>query len=141
MREIIYQFDNRGTYLTADSTSFAGETHLKLIAKPHDFSLAVGGEVLRSTSFEGCTVIVSCDGEAVFCDREGSELGRADKCERQFEQVRLEWKQGLVSVLFGRMETVDYYPNCDGEHDRWGTEWVTQRAVTLNTENRLVEIT
>ena len=140
MKEIIYRFHSRGTYEASDSTSFADETHYKLVAEPHDFSLAIGGEVLRKTSFEGCEVTVSREGGVVFCTLGGKELGRADACGQAFAQVRLEWKPGTVTVLFGSVETVDYYPNCDGEHDRWGTEWVTRRSVTLDWEKGSVKV-
>jgi len=139
MKEVTYQFNSRGTYVTTDCTSFEKETQLRLIVQPHDFSLAIGGEVLRATSFEGCETVVSHCGEVVFYDLQGNVLGQADACERTFAQVRLEWKQGEVAVLFGCEQTVDYYPNCDGEHDRWGTEWVTQRTVVLDLEHHLVK--
>lgn len=140
MREIVYQFNSRGTYETADSTSFADETQCKLVAEPHDFSFSIGGEVLRKTSLEGCEAVVLREGGVVFCTLGGNELGRADACGQTFAQVRMEWKPGFVTVLFGSVETVDYYPNCDGEHDRWGTEWVSRRTVTLDWENRSVKV-
>lgn len=139
MREIIYKYDNRGLYQTDDNTSFAGDSHIKIIVEPHDFSIAIGGEVLRSTSYDGGMVIVSCEGEVVFCDNEDNIIGRADKSEDCYAEVRLEWKQDFLSIQFGRIDTVDYYPNCDGEYDRWGKEWVTQRSVTLNLKNNSVE--
>ena len=131
MREIVYQFNSRGTYETADSTLFGGEDQLRLVATPHAFSLAIGNEVLRDTSFGGCAVTVSRDGEVIFCDTDGNELGRAEKGDCTYQHARLAWKQDRLSVLFGCYETVDHYPDCDGEHDRWSTRWVTEREGTL----------
>ncbi len=57
---------------------------------------------MRKTSFEGCEAIVSCDGEVIFYDPEGNELGRAGKSDRQFEQVRPEYNFDL-----SRMDVAD----------------------------------
>ena len=140
MREIIYRYANRGMYYTEDRTVFGEDTQLKLVVEPHAFSLAVDGQLLRSSEFAGASVLVSCEGEALFCDREGNELAHAPKGADTYREVRLVWEQGFVSVQFGYMATVDYYPNCDGESDRWGQEWVCERMVTLDWENRSLQV-
>lgn len=140
MREILYKYNNRGLYETEQSTSFAGENQLKLIVEPHDFSIAIGGEVLRNTSFDGCEAVVSNEGEAVFYDNKGNVIGKADKTDKCYREIRLIWEQGFITVQFGQTDEVDYYPNCDGEHDRWGTEWVSKRSVKLNLNNNSLEI-
>lgn len=135
MREILYKFDARGVYLTADGCAFGDDTQLKLVAEPHDFSLAVGGEVLRQTAFGGCSVVVSREGEAVFYDADGSEIARADKGDGCYKEARLNWESGRVSVEFGQVKYIDNYPNCDGEHDRWDEVWKVLRRVTLNLDD------
>lgn len=138
MREIFYK-NNRGLYQTEDDTSFGADSHLKIIIEPHDFSIAIGNEVLRSSSCKGYSVIVSAEGEVVFYDNENTVLGTADKSENCYEEVLLNWEQDLISIRLGYTATVDYYPDCDGEYDRWGKEWVTKRSVTLNLKNNSVE--
>lgn len=140
MREILYKYNNRGLYETADDTSFADDSHIKIIVEPHNFSLAIGGETLRDTSFDGCTAVVSCEGEVVFYDNENSVLGRADKTENRYEKAIFTWQQDLISIQFGHTVVVDYYPNCDGEYDRYGEEWAIMRSVSLNLKDNSVEI-
>lgn len=140
MREIRYQFHTLGAYQTEDDTSFAHDEQVKVIVEPHDFSIAIGKEVLRSSSCAGCTAVVSCEGEVVFYDTDDHVIGRADKDENRYEKFFLKWEQDLITIEFGCTVTVDYYPNCDGEYDRWGKEWQTQRKVTLNLKNKTVEI-
>ncbi len=140
MRDILYKYNTSGMYTTEDNTAFAGDSHLKLIVEPHEFSIAIGKEVLRSSSFSGCVVVASCDGEVVFYDKENNIFARADKSEKNYEKVLLKWKQNLITIQFGHIEEVDYYPNCDGEHDRWGEEWITQRSVTLNLKDNSIEV-
>lgn len=139
MKEILYKYDSRGGYLTEDNTSFDGDSHIKIVVEPHEFSIKIGNEVLRSSSFVGCSAVASSDGEAVFYDGENNVIGKADKSEKTYEKVSLEWKQDFISIQFGRIVEVDYYPNCDGEYDRWGKEWQTQRALTLNLKDNSVQ--
>ncbi len=139
MKEIVYKYNNLGKYITEDDTSFASDSHMKIIVEPHDFSIAIGGEVLRSSSCNGCVAKVSSEGEVVFYDNDNNVIGRAEKGESSYREVILSWKQDLISIQFGYTDVVDYYPNCDGEYDRWGKEWVTERVVTLNMKDNSVE--
>ena len=140
MREILYKFDARGVYLTADDTVFGDDSELKLIAEPHDFSLTLGGDALRQTAFDGCTVVVSCEGAAVFYGSDGNEIARVDKGDGCFKEARLSWESGRVSVEFGQIHYIDNYPNCDGEHDRWDEVRKVLRRVTLDLGDCSVEV-
>lgn len=140
MREIIYKFNNLGTYTTEQSTVFADETELKLIIEPHDFSLKVGEDVLRTSHCEKYVINVLKNGEAVFYDSDSKEIAHADKTDAKFDEVRFVWEQDVLNIQFGHVETVDYYPNCDGESDRWGREWICERMVTLELESHSLKI-
>ncbi len=140
MREILYTFANRGAYVTGQDTAFGEDTHLKLTVEPHDFSLSLGGETLRQSSFRGGSVIVSDTGEAVFYDAEGRKIARAEGGADSYKKVILIWKQDTLSLEFGCVVTVDNYPNCDGESDRWSEEWVAQRRITLFSGKNTPEI-
>lgn len=140
MREVLYKYDNLGAYTTGSDTTFGDDSHLKIIVEPHDFSIAVAGEVLRSTSCKGYIIVAYDNGETVFCDNEGNVVARAEKGEKCYKEVILNWKQDILSVEFGYTDVIDYYPNCDGEYDRWEKKWVAQRTVTLNAKNNSVEV-
>ena len=140
MKEIVYKYSTLGAYTTEDDSAFGQESHMKIVVEPHDFSLAVGGETLRNTSCSGYAAIVSRTGEAVFYDTENKVIGRADADQGDYKKAILVWTPDALSIRFGYIDTVDYYPNCDGEHDRWGTEWVTERSVTLNLTDNSVEV-
>ncbi|MBR3844895.1 MAG: hypothetical protein IKM39_05245 [Clostridia bacterium] len=140
MREILYTFNQRGLYETRDNTAFGDDRQVKIIVEPHEYSLTVGHDVLRRTSCGGYTVIASREGETVFYNDQNEIIGRADKGETCYKNVILEWKQDTLTIQFGQVDEVDYYPNCDGEHDRWGQEWITKRQVTLTLNNMAVEV-
>ena len=140
MKEVLYQYRNRGMYVTGDDTAFGGERYMKLVAEPHDFALSVGGEVLRNSCFGGCAVVVSPEGEAVFYDPAGNVIGQAEKAEGSYREARFAWTQDAVSVIFGHMVYIDNYPNCDGEHDRWDERWEAQRTVTLMLKDHSIRI-
>lgn len=140
MREIIYKYNHLGSYQTEQDTNFAGDAELQLTIEPHNFSITVGDEVLRQTSFDGCRIVVSHNGAATFYDNENRMIGQADKSETSYAAVQMTWQQDVLAVQFGRTETIDYYPNCDGEYDRWGKEWIVERTVTLHEKDHSVEI-
>ena len=48
----------------------------------------------------------------------------------------LDWKQSEISVQFGSEQTIDNYPHCDGEHDRWSTKWVAEHEVKLQISEK-----
>ena len=139
MKQITYNFENRGVYSPDQDAKFGGDSHLKLIVNPHDFSLSVSGETLRSSSCGAYSIIVSRNGETCFYDAGDKLIAKADGTDREFAEVKLKWSQDKLELSFGCWCTVDYYPNCDGEHDRWGTEWDTQRTVTLHLTDHSVE--
>ncbi len=140
MKEVLYKYNNSGAYFTESETVFGNDTEMKLIIEPHKFSISVGGDVLRNTSFDGCTIIVSNSGEVVFYDNDNNILGKTDGCDELYKEVKFVWEQDCISVLFGQTETVDYYPNCDGEYDRYGKEWITNRLVTFDYKKNTVKI-
>ncbi len=140
MREVFYKYTNRGMYVTEDNTSFGEDTQLKIVIEPHQFSLAISGEIIRDTSFAGGSVVVSNEGEASFYNNEGNLIAKADKGEVNYKKIIAEWKQGYLFILFGSIVTVDNYPNCDGESDRWSEEWVTERSVILNLDDNSVQV-
>lgn len=140
MKEILYKYSTRGLYYTEDGAFFDGEDSAKITAEPHEFSIGIGEEVLRSTSFEGCTVFVTAKGGAEFYDAKGNLLGRAEEGAEEYKGVLFGWTPEELSLNFGQVEEVDYYPNCDGEFDRWGHEWVSYRSVFLNLSDRSVSI-
>ena len=140
MREILYKYNTRGLYQTEDDTTFGGETNLKLVIEPHKFSIAVGGETLRSTAYEGGAVVASRNGGAAFYDHTGALLAKAAESDANYKEIYLRWQPDSLSVQFGQAEQVDYYPHCDGEYDRWGTEWVAQRTVTLHLKDNTVTV-
>lgn len=135
MKEIIYTFNNRGCYLPDKSEAFEAENKIRLVIKPHEFELKVSDEVLRSTSCEGYVIEASRKGEVTFYDYSNNLLAKTEATQKEYSEFRLSWKQNSFCLSFGSLQTVDYYPNCDGESDRWGTEWVTECEVVFDTVN------
>lgn len=140
MKEIVYTFDRRGCYLPDRKAIFAEETHLRLVVKPHTFEMKLSDEVIRSSSCPGYVIEASRAGEVRFFDEDGTLLASVPESPKEYAQIELSWQQDVLSLQFGCTETVDNYPNCDGESDRWSTEWITQRTVTLNLQENTAEV-
>lgn len=140
MKEIRYAYQTLGGYQTQDSTKFENNEPLKLILEPHDFSLTLSGEVLRSSSFAGCSMIVSPAGGVVFYDHSYTEIARADNGDKSYQEARVEWNPEMLSVQFGSVEEIDNYPNCDGESDRYDYKWIRYRTVSLDPATNTVTI-
>lgn len=132
MKTITYTFSARGDYQPDAPAVFGEQTHLKLIVTPHDFELKLSGDVLRKSSCDGYQIVVSRQGEACFYDAGGELIARAAPTDAQYPQVVLTWAQHALKLSFGQWVTVDYYPNCDGESDRWGSKWESQKEVSLD---------
>lgn len=135
MRQILYQFHRRGMYYTKDSTVFGEDKELTFLVEPHNFTLQLSGERLRQSSCSGYSVTVSHQGAVAIYDHNGALLASIDGTEQIYHQARLFWKQDQLRLEFGSLVTVDYYPNCDGESDRWGQEWMPLRTVAMNLED------
>lgn len=140
MKEIIYSFYNRGCYLPDKSETFSDDNVLKLIVKPHEFELKISEDVLRSSACKGYIIEISNKGKVSFYDYENNLIATVDETQTEYSQFRFSWNQNQLCVDYGCVQTVDYYPNCDGEHDRWGSEWVSEYKVTLDTNSEKAEI-
>lgn len=140
MKEIRYTYQALGGYQTHDNTKFVSNEPMKLILEPHSFSLTLSGEVLRSSSFEGCSMIVFPAGGVVFYDHNNTEIAKADDGNKSYPEARVEWKPEQLSVQFGAVEEIDNYPNCDGESDRYDYKWVNYRTVSLESATNTVTI-
>lgn len=139
MKEIVFTFDNRGGYVPNTPIAFETETALRLIVKPHEFELKLSGEVLRRSSCSGYILDVTRNGAVSVCDYEHTPLAATAATGADYAQIKFTWSETGLSLGFGRVETVDYYPNCDGEHDRWETEWVSQYEVRFDPATKQVE--
>ncbi|MBQ4037023.1 MAG: hypothetical protein IJC84_02740 [Clostridia bacterium] len=140
MREIRYEFQRLGGYQTKDNTDFGDEKILKLIVEPHEFSLKLGDDTLRSSSCRGYVILASSNGEVNFQDLDGNELVWIPERDQSYRSVRLLWQEGRLLLQFGSYQTVDLYPHCDGESDRWETRWVSGRELSLDPETDSVTL-
>lgn len=139
MKEVVYKYSNLGRYYTEDTTAFDEEREMKFLVEPHDFGISIGGETLRKSSFEGCVILLSDEGEVSFFVN-SREIGKAEKGEGRYEEAIFLWNKESIEVQFGMTATVDNYPNCDGEFDRYTTQWLARRTVTLNLANKTIDI-
>ena len=96
----------------------------------------IGGENSPSVTvlFEQEQILLTADadGNAVFGRTDGTELFR-DKAygkQRRFSSIYCSVTGGAPSVRFPIKETVDHYPNCDGEYDRWSEVIVDNVVIT-----------
>lgn len=81
---------------------------------------------------EQLLLTVDTHGNAVFCRPDGTELHRAkaDGRQRRFSSIYCSVTGGAPSVRFPIKETVDHYPDCDGEYDRWSEVIVDNVVIT-----------
>ena len=140
MREVFYKYSTLGKYYTEDSGVFQTDDRLQIVVEPHDFSIAIGNEILRKNSSQGYRIAVSRQGEVILRDWEGNELCSVSGQNQNFTEVRFHWRQSDISVQFGKTVTVDNYPNCDGEHDRWSEEWQVEYEVKFDEETKKAKI-
>lgn len=80
---------------------------------------------------EGVTLVADAHGNAVFTDEDGNEI-KKDKAlsDRLFGSIYCSVKDDAICVRFPVTETVDHYPNCDGEYDRYSVKIVDNIIVT-----------
>lgn len=70
---------------------------------------------------EKITLTADAMGNTSFTDSEGNEVykGKAVSENRYFSKFYVSVKDGKICVRFPVTETIDHYPNCDGEYDRY----------------------
>lgn len=81
---------------------------------------------------EQIVLTADADGNAVFHRSDGTELltAKADGSQRRFSSIYCGVTGSAPSVRFPIKETVDHYPNCDGEYDRWSEVIVDNVVIT-----------
>ncbi len=83
--------------------------------------------------FEKENVVFTADahGNATFMTLDGKEI-RKDKAEGKgyFSSIYCLVKDNTITVRFPIKKTVDHYPNCDGEYDRWSEVIVDNILIT-----------
>ncbi len=70
---------------------------------------------------ENITLTADALGNAVFQNAEGDEIfkDKAEGKKRYFSSIYVSVKDSKICVRFPITETIDHYPNCDGEYDRY----------------------
>lgn len=83
--------------------------------------------------FENEGVVLTADiyGNYTFANPDGTVIskGKAES-DRCFMFIYCSVKDNVINVRFPITETVDHYPNCDGEYDRYSTKIVDNVVVT-----------
>lgn len=83
--------------------------------------------------FEKENIILQADaqGNAVFFDTDGNEIqnGKAESNKR-FGFIFCDVNKNSISVRFPVTETIDHYPNCDGEYDRYSERIIDNIIIT-----------
>lgn len=55
-----------------------------------------------------------------------------------YEDISCQVKDNRIELLFPIYDWVDYYPNCDGEYDRWGTDIVGHHTFALDLKTKTI---
>lgn len=87
--------------------------------------------------FEKENVVLYADihGNATFENLDGTVVSK-DKAEskRYFSFIYCKVQDNIITVRFPITETVDHYPNCDGEYDRYSEIIVDNIYITCHIE-------
>lgn len=80
---------------------------------------------------ESIVLTVNTHGDALFLNINGVEL-KKDKAEsnRLFSSIYCSANKNAITVRFPVKETIDHYPNCDGEYDRYSERIVDNILIT-----------
>ncbi len=83
--------------------------------------------------FKKENIVLTADshGNATFAHPDGTEI-KKDKAEanRLLNSIYCSVKEDVITVRFPVTETIDHYPNCDGEYDRYSERIVDNILVT-----------
>lgn len=89
--------------------------------------------------FEKENIILQADaqGNAVFFDTDGNEIqsGKAESNKR-FGFIFCIVNKSGITVRFPITETIDHYPNCDGEYDRYSERIIDNIIITCPVKLR-----
>ncbi len=82
---------------------------------------------------EGIVLTADKHGNAVFKTADGAEI-KKDKAKayRFFLSIYCCVKDGAINVRFPVTETVDHYPDCDGEYDRYTKRIIDNIIITCD---------
>ena len=127
MKEYVFTYQYDGYYLEngGNTVTFGEDDRVCLVVTPHQYEIQVGDRVVRSSSCDAYRIEVNHFGGACFYDSDGKTVASFEEEESTYPQCQLRFTSETLGVAFGHTETVDNYPHCDGEHDRWDTRWVT----------------
>lgn len=133
MKEYIFKFCRYSYFMQEDQTGavFGEDRQVRLILEPVEYELQMSGAVLNKVSCKGYIIDITNTGAVRFCDYAGALLAEKAAVDKEFKEFRLQWKDSAPAVSFGYQETVDNYPNCDGEYDRWSTRWAEEYNAAL----------
>ena len=126
MKEYVFTYQYNGYYLEngGSTVTFGEDACVCLVVMPHQYEVEVGGRVVRSSSCDAYRIEVTPFGGVCFYDGDGKEVASFEEDDFAYPQCQLRFTPETLGVAFGHTETVDNYPHCDGEHDRWDTRWV-----------------
>ncbi|MBQ8860823.1 MAG: hypothetical protein IJ015_05770 [Ruminococcus sp.] len=83
--------------------------------------------------FEKENIVLTADshGNATFENTDGTKIlsGKAE-CSRIFSEIYCKVQDNVITVRFPVMKTIDHYPNCDGEYDRYSEVIVDNILIT-----------
>ncbi len=83
--------------------------------------------------FEKENIVLTADshGAATFARPDGTEIKKVKaEADRLFGSIYCSVKEGVITVTFPVTETIDHYPNCDGEYDRYSKKIIDNILVT-----------
>ena len=140
MKEWKYTFVRYDYFLDSmkKGASFDGEDAVCLLLLPYDYEMKLSDEVLNQSSCKGYRLKITNRGGVSISDWESKPLCEVSEGERTFSEFQIEKKGEILFVLFGHTETVDHYPNCDGEFDRYSTDWICDFKVAFDTKAEII---
>ena len=98
-----------------------------------EFEIDYENEKSLTVLFEKENVVLVADahGNAVFENLDRTEIikGKAHS-NRLFSNIYCKVKDNEICVRFPVTETIDHYPNCDGEYDRYSKRIVDNIIIT-----------
>ncbi len=102
----------------------------------HEYELKRDGVVTILLEKENLVLEVCSQGDITLCDIDGKSIA-TKKVEpqkypdRNFNSVLVKFFDSKVELNMLINKTVDNYPHCDGEYDRWSTIRIENIPVTL----------